>query len=88
MDRKQTARRIGGLTRALQNDQEQLANARKSFMDRFEREVDPDGVLSLPERMRLAKLARSLYYTRLVLRRYENEHKAAKGKDRRKRTSS
>ena len=43
------------------------APARKAFLDRFEREVDPDGVLSPAERARRAEHARSAYFTKLAL---------------------
>ncbi len=43
------------------------APARKAFLDRFEAEVDPDGVLPEPERKRRADHARKAYFTRLAL---------------------
>jgi hypothetical protein len=42
-------------------------SARGAFMDRFEREVDPDGVLPEQERARRAKHARSAYFRKLAL---------------------
>ena len=42
--------------------------ARKAFLDRFERAVDPDGVLSERERERRAKAARRAYFARLALK--------------------
>lgn len=44
------------------------AAARAAFLDRFERDVDPDGTLSEPERLRRAEAARKAYFTRLALR--------------------
>jgi hypothetical protein len=44
------------------------ATARKAFMDRFEREVDPDGSLDPVERARRATNARTAYYLRLSLK--------------------
>jgi hypothetical protein len=44
------------------------AVARQAFMDRFEREVDPDGTLRPEERARRAESARRAYFTRLALR--------------------
>lgn len=44
------------------------AAARRAFLDRFEREVDPDRVLSPGERARRARHLRSAYFTRLALR--------------------
>jgi hypothetical protein len=46
----------------------QTASARKAFLNRFEREVDPDGLLSTPERARRAEYARKAYFHRLALR--------------------
>jgi hypothetical protein len=42
--------------------------ARKAFSDRFERQVDPDGVLAPEERARRADSARKAYFSRLALR--------------------
>ncbi len=44
------------------------APARAAFLDRFEREVDPDDVLTPQERARLAKHARKAYFARLALK--------------------
>ena len=43
------------------------ANGRTAFLSRFEREVDPDGVLTPDERARRADHARSAYFSRLSL---------------------
>jgi hypothetical protein len=43
------------------------ANGRAAFRARFEREVDPDGVLDLQERRRRAEHARRAFYARLTL---------------------
>lgn len=43
------------------------AMARRSFDQRFEREVDPDGVLDPDERARRAEMARKAYFSRLAL---------------------
>lgn len=43
------------------------ALARKVFLSRFEREVDPDGVLEPQERARRAEHAKKAYFTRLAL---------------------
>jgi hypothetical protein len=42
--------------------------ARRAFMDRFELEVDPDGVLLPAERARRADSARKAYFTKLAYR--------------------
>lgn len=43
------------------------APARRAFLDRFEREVDPDGVLKPDERARRADHARKAYFLKLAL---------------------
>ncbi len=59
--------RIGGLALAAQRDpREYTAKARAAFLDRFECEVDPDGVLSPSERHRRAGAARRCYFTKLA----------------------
>lgn len=45
-----------------------LAPARRGFMDKFERQVDPDGVLDPAERTRRAEHARKAYMSSLALR--------------------
>jgi hypothetical protein len=44
------------------------ANARRAFLDRFEREVDPDGLLPVAERLRRAEHAKRAHMLRLALR--------------------
>jgi hypothetical protein len=44
------------------------APARRALLDRFERQIDPDGVLSPTERARRAGHARKAYFARLALR--------------------
>ena len=44
------------------------AAARRAFDERFEREVDPDGVLAPAERAKRAGNARKAYYQRLALK--------------------
>jgi hypothetical protein len=43
------------------------APAREAFLDRFERQVDPDGVLDPAERARRGESARKAHFTRLAL---------------------
>ncbi len=43
------------------------APARQAFLDRFEREVDPDGTLPPADRARRAEHARKSYFFRLAL---------------------
>ncbi|ROT29691.1 hypothetical protein [Micromonospora sp. HM5-17] len=45
---------------------EATAAARKAFIDRFEREVDPEGKLPPAERARRAESARRAYFLRLA----------------------
>jgi hypothetical protein len=49
------------------DSRELTAPARAAFLERFEREVDPEGVLPAPERLRRAAHARKAYMTRLAL---------------------
>jgi hypothetical protein len=42
--------------------------ARRAMLDRFERQVDPDGALAPEERARRAGHARKAYFARLALR--------------------
>lgn len=44
------------------------ARAREAFSERFEREVDPDGVLTPAERAKRAEHARKAYFKRLSLK--------------------
>lgn len=44
------------------------APGRRAFLERFEREVDPEGVLPIAERQRRAEHARKAYFTRLALK--------------------
>lgn len=43
------------------------ASARAAFLSRFEREVDPDGVLEPTERVRRAEHAKKAYFLKLAL---------------------
>lgn len=52
------------------------APARAALAARFEREVDPDGVLSVAERQRRAAIAKRLFYVRMAYA----SHKARKAK--------
>jgi len=49
------------------DSRETTAAARAAFLDRFARQVDPEGVLPLQERRR-AEAARKAYFTRLALK--------------------
>ncbi|REH43609.1 hypothetical protein [Kutzneria buriramensis] len=47
---------------------ERTAIARKKFLDRFEKQVDPNGELTPAERAKRAASARRAYFTGLALR--------------------
>jgi hypothetical protein len=52
---------------AQRDPRQTTANGRAAFLARFDREVDPDGVLDPEERRRRAEQARRAYFTRLSL---------------------
>ena len=63
------ASRIGAHAKWAKVDRvEGTAVARKAFLDRFEREVDPEGILPAAERARRAEHARKAYFQRLALK--------------------
>lgn len=67
-ERRQRAR-LGGLTTAARHDAKAHTEpARKEFLARFEREVDPDGTLDPEERRRRATAARKLYFAQLAFK--------------------
>lgn len=53
------------------------APARSEFLDRFAREVDPEGVLPEGERLRRAEHARKAYFTRLAFKSAQARRKAS-----------
>jgi hypothetical protein len=50
------------------------APAREAFLDRFERQVDPDAVLDPVERARRAEHAKKAYFVRLALSSSQARH--------------
>ena len=61
--------RIGAYTlHARYDSREVTAKARAAFLERFEREVDPDFVLPMGERQRRAEMAKKAYFSRLALK--------------------
>lgn len=61
--------RIGAHTTHANHDGAAItANARRAFLDKFEREVDPDGLLEPGERARRAEHARKAHMQRLALK--------------------
>jgi len=68
VDRSVSAR-VGAFALHARFDSRQLtASGRRAFLSRFEREVDPEGVLPVAERGRRAESARSAYFTSLALK--------------------
>ena len=60
--------RIGAYVLHSRYDSRELTKAaRAAFQSKFEREVDPDGMLPLEERLRRAEMARRARYARLAL---------------------
>ena len=55
------------------------APARDTFLERFERQVDPDGILDPAERARRAEHAKKAYFLRLALK--SAQARSAKGID-------
>ena len=53
------------------------APARQAFDERFDRQVDPDGILPPAERARRAGHARKAYFLRLALKSAQSRSKAA-----------
>jgi hypothetical protein len=63
-----------------QRDSRELTSAgRQKFLERFEREVDPDGVLSESERSRRAAHARRAYFQRLALKSAQSRRRRGRG---------
>jgi hypothetical protein len=78
--------RIGAYTlHATHDPRETTAKARATFLARFEKEVDPAGVLPEVERLRRAEMARKAHFARLALKsarkraRRQGQKKAAGG---------
>ncbi len=59
------------------DSRETSAAGRKAFLDRFERQVDPDGVLPAEERARRADHARKGYFAALALKSAKARRRAA-----------
>jgi hypothetical protein len=69
-----THARIASHTRWATCDDRKAATApaRAAFLDRFERQVDPDGLLDPTERAKRADSAKRAYFTRLAAKRHAN----------------
>lgn len=51
--------------------------ARRAFWSKFERDVDPDGILPIDERMRRADMARKAHFARHALKSAQARRKKA-----------
>jgi hypothetical protein len=61
--------RLGACVVHSRYDSRELTTAaREAFRSKFERDVDPDGVLPVEERLRRAEMARKAHFTRLALK--------------------
>jgi hypothetical protein len=66
-ERSLRARLAAYALHAQRDPRETTANGRAAFLARFDREVDPEGLLEPDERRRRAEQARRAYFTRLAL---------------------
>jgi hypothetical protein len=61
--------RLGAYVVHSRYDSRELTEAaREAFRSKFERDVDPDGLLPVEERLRRAEMARKAHFTRLALK--------------------
>jgi hypothetical protein len=61
--------RLGAYSLHSKYDSRELTSAaRVEFLSRFEREVDPEGLLPEAERNRRAEFARKAYFTKLAMK--------------------
>ena len=67
-ERSQRARLAAHVLHSQRDGREVTAPARKAFLERFERQVDPEGVLDSTERRRRAKHALKAHMAALALR--------------------
>jgi hypothetical protein len=66
-ERSLRARLAAYALHAQRDSRETTANGRAAFLARFDREVDPEGLLEPDERRRRAEQARRAYFARLSL---------------------
>jgi len=74
--------RLGALTlHSMYDAKETTSAARSAFLDKFERQVDPNGELSPEERQRRAEFARKAHFTRMAMKSAQarSQAKAAQG---------
>lgn len=71
--------RIGGYEKWAQTSDRTAATApaRNAFMERFERQVDPDGTLEPDERAKRAECAKKAYFAKLALKSAQSRRRAA-----------
>jgi len=62
---------------AQHDSRETSSRGREAFLERFEREVDPDGALPPDERKRRAEHARKSYFLRLAAKSAQARRRAA-----------
>lgn len=75
-----TRARLGAFAQhAAYDTRETTRAAREAFARRFEREVDPDGVLTVTERARRAEAAKRAYFQRMALRSAKARREKAAG---------
>lgn len=68
--------RLGAYATLSRHDPKQTTqNGRATFLARFEREVDPEGVLPVAERQRRAEYAKKAYFSRLAMKSAEARRK-------------
>jgi hypothetical protein len=78
--------RLGAYVVHSRYDSRELTKAaREAFRSKFERDVDPDGVLPVEERLRRAEMARKAHFTRLALKsaQVRRQRRGRSGKPRR-----
>lgn len=77
--RRSQAARVGAhaLHARIADPSAHTAPARKAFNDRFERQVDPDGVLDPATRARMAEHAKKAYFLSLSLKSAQARRKTA-----------
>ena len=74
--------RIGAYTlHARRDPRETTAKARRAFLASFERQVDPEGILTESERLRRAESARKAHFARLALASAASARARAKRRD-------
>ena len=68
--------RLGAYTMLSKHDPYEVTKAaRAAFVSKFERDVDPDQILPIDERLRRAEMARKAHYARMALKSAEARRK-------------